>query len=626
MSTEKVTYLLQLRDKFSKNLNTANSGLSRLDRNAQTASISLRSVGSALGALGILAAGKAIFQAGVNMEQTRVAFATFLKDADKANKVITELNQFSNVTPFNNEEVIKSGRVLLAANTPAEKLTATLKNIGDVASGSQVPITELSSIYAKIMNKGKAQAEELNQLAERGIPVLDVLATKFGTTAAGVLEMGSKGKITADVMAEAFSTMSSEGGMFFNMMEKQSATTGGKLSTLQGSLGLLAAELGESANPAISELIDKLISLTNYLKDNKETVITIVKWTARLATAFVAYKATVFATQKAVLLYNAVQKTAVITNIFLTKGLKKARVAMRLFNVTAKANPIGLIVSGLVLAIPLLMKLFGQTQKLSVQQRVLNEVNAKAASIYAESASRLNVLKATLESGNLTQKKRGEIIKDLNKNYGQYLDKLLTEKSTDEEIAKALEQVNIQLLRKAKLQAIEEKIKETSKKQLELELLRNDAERTRQKATEGFWAKLKILSAKIHFRGGEEETRLTREEQEKLKEEYIDTEKELKALLDMQKEASKGIKAPKIKPKYTPKGDGPKATLDEASKDRLETGIKAGAPKIINVSIGNLVESFNIETTQINEAPIRVKEEMTKVLLEAFNDATLLQG
>ncbi len=616
MSTETVTYLLKLRDKFSGGMKTANQQVATLDKGSAAAAVSIGSVGTALGALGILAAGKAILTAGMNMEQTRVAFATFLGSAEKGNRVIAQLNKFSNITPFNNEEVIKSGRVLLAAQVPAEKLQGTLKNIGDVASGSQVPLTELSSIYGKVLNKGKAQAEELNQLSERGIPILQTLASQYGITTEEVLKMGSQGKITSAVIEDAFAAMTSEGGMFFNMMQKQSETAGGKLSTLQGSLGLLASELGERANPAIGDLLDKAIQLTNYLKENKDTVIAVVKVMAQLTAAFVAYKATVVATRKATLLFNAVQKAAVITNIFFTKGLKKARVAMRLFNVTAKANPIGLIVSALVLAIPLFVKLFSAANKLTTKQKILNDVNKRAASIFAQEASRLNVLKTTMEAGNITQKKRGEIIKEINANYGPYLDKLLTEKSTDEEIAAALEEVNKQLLRKARLQAIEQKIAETSKKQLELELEKADAARMGEKAQAGFFNK-----AKIAIFGMSQVADNVVNAYSDVNSELATTEEELKTLLELQKKADEGIKLTPDEQKKKNKILG----LDSKSKKTLETGIKAGAAKQVIINIGNLVENFEIKTEQFKQAPIRVKEEMTKVLLDAVNDASLLQ-
>jgi len=617
MSTEKVTYLLELRDKFSKNLGTANKGINQLDKSANAASLSFGKMRGMLAGLGIGLVAKEIFTAGINMEQTRVAFATFLKDADKGNKVISELNEFSNITPFNNDEVIKSGRVLLAANTPAEKLIGTLKNIGDVAAGAKVPLTDLSSIYGKIMNKGKAQAEELNQMAERGIPILQVLADKFGITREEVMKMGSDGKLSSDIIAGAFQTMASEGGMFFNMMEKQSATAGGKLSTLQGSLGLLAAELGESANPAIGGLLDKLIALTNVLKDNKDTVIAVVKWVGMGAAAFVAYKATVFAVNKGLMMYKAIQKASMITTLASTKATKLGRIAMAAFNKVTKANVIGAVVAGLVLLAPILFKIINGTEKLSAKQKVLNEIGEKSSEIYIKMASKLNVLKSTFEAGNLTQKERIGIIKDINSNYGEYLDNLLTEKSTDEDIAAALQMINEQLKIKAKLQAIEKQILETSDKQLQLERDRGNASKFAEKATEGFWTKVKLLLG-----GTGTLVNQMKNTQGEFTEEIRDTYDELDELFKLQDEISKGAKTNKLN---IPGGAGGGVGLDKKTKKTLETGIRAGAAKMVTINIGNLVESFNIETKQINEAPIRVKEEMTKVLLDAINDASIMQ-
>ena len=206
-------------------------------------------------------AAKSIVTLGANMEQTRVAFATFLGDADKANVLIAQLNEFANITPFNNDEIIKSGRLLLAAGIPAEQITDKLKQIGDVAAGANVPITELAAIFQKATNKGKLQAEELNQFAERGIPILDELSKMFGKSKEEVLKLGSQGKITSAVMNTAFSNMTSDGGIFFNLMEKQSATLGGRFSTLIGKLQTVGIAIGEALIPVLGVLTDFAISI-----------------------------------------------------------------------------------------------------------------------------------------------------------------------------------------------------------------------------------------------------------------------------------------------------------------------------------------------------------------------------
>lgn len=156
-----VEYILNLRDNVSKKL-------TGIEAKAQKTNSTFGGLGGVIARIGGVVAftqlAKGVINLGADMEQTRVAFGTFLGDTEKANKLIAELNQFANVTPFNNAEIIKSGRLLLAAGIQAEDMTKVLGQVGDVAAGANVPITELSAIFAKATNKGKLQAEELKAL------------------------------------------------------------------------------------------------------------------------------------------------------------------------------------------------------------------------------------------------------------------------------------------------------------------------------------------------------------------------------------------------------------------------------------------------------------------------------
>jgi tape measure domain-containing protein len=315
-----VDYIINLRDKASVKLD-------KLDKKAKKTNSGFMSMAKTAGALfaGAAVAGgiKKIADLGIEMEQTRVAFSTFLGDAGKANKLIADLNEFANVTPFDNAEIIKSSRNLLAAGVSAEGMTDQLRSIGDVAAGANVPITELSAIFAKATNKGKLQAEELNQFSERGIPLLDELSKKFGVSKAEVLKLGSQGKITSDIMNEAFTSMTSEGGIFFNLMAKQSETTGGKISTLIGQLQMIGIQIGEALLPAISAVVDGMLSFIKVIQNNVEIVKTLGVIVLIAAAAWVAYNipAAIAATQ-----------TALLT------------AAQWALNLALTANPIGIVV------------------------------------------------------------------------------------------------------------------------------------------------------------------------------------------------------------------------------------------------------------------------------------------
>lgn len=245
-------------DEGSKKSNRFGSAMSRVGR-----IIGGLAIGAAL-----FTAAKASAQLGIEMEQTRVAFTTFLGDADKATDTIKELNQFSNVTPFDNAQVLKAGKGLLAFGVEQEKLIPTLKKIGDISAGTGKDFNELAVIYGKARVAGTLYAEDINQLVEAGVPIMGEFAKALGTTEDKVKKLASEGKLKFKDLEQAFANLTGEGGMFFNLMEKQSQTLGGKISTLKGKFQLLGASIGENLiAPLISPLVEKGIDILDTLID-----------------------------------------------------------------------------------------------------------------------------------------------------------------------------------------------------------------------------------------------------------------------------------------------------------------------------------------------------------------------
>lgn len=221
---------------------------------------------------------------GAELEQTRVAMETFLGSAEKADQVISDLNKFSAVTPFTSDQVVQAGKQLLAFGLQAEDLQETLRAVGDVSAGTGKDFNELASIYGKAMTSGKIQAEELNQLTEAGIPIIDELAKNMNVAKEDIKDMGSQGLISFEDLEKAFQTMTGEGGKFFNLMEKQSKTAAGLMSTLQGTVQQVGAEISEqmlnAAKPALEAVVNAtsaLLDAWNSLDDDtKELIGTIV--------------------------------------------------------------------------------------------------------------------------------------------------------------------------------------------------------------------------------------------------------------------------------------------------------------------------------------------------------------
>lgn len=235
---------------------------------ARTELLSLGAV--SIGGLGLKDAIAQTIRLGKEMEMTRIAFNTMLGSAEKGAQTIAVLQKFADLTPFNNDEVIKSGRMLLNAGVATDQLTKKLTMIGDVASGVNQPLVDMVMIYTKAANQGKIQAEELQQLGERGVPILQQFSKMLGLSASEIMELGSKGKLTFDLLDEAFEKMTSEGGQYFNLMEKQSRSLEGKWSNLQAEFTKFATSIGEQSIPGLTKALDEFLAKINEMKESGE--------------------------------------------------------------------------------------------------------------------------------------------------------------------------------------------------------------------------------------------------------------------------------------------------------------------------------------------------------------------
>lgn len=269
MADQLAIYEIRLKDAMTKGLAAIDKRVDKFEKNTLAAN---KKVGSSFDGLknrlvGLgLAAGagiliKNIATLGIEMEQTRVSFTTFLGDAEKANKAISDLNEFSNVTPFDNAQVIKAGKGLLAFGVSQDKLIPSLKKIGDISAGTGKDFNELATIYGKARVAGTLYAEDINQLVEAGVPIMGEFAKALGTTEDQVKKMASQGKLKFKDLENAFSNLTGEGGRFFNLMEKQSKTVGGRLSELQGKLQMAGIAIGTALLPAIGLFADLGIAL-----------------------------------------------------------------------------------------------------------------------------------------------------------------------------------------------------------------------------------------------------------------------------------------------------------------------------------------------------------------------------
>lgn len=199
-------------------------------------------------------------------EQTRASFETFLKSAERADKLLGDLNAVSIRTPFTNEQFEQGAKSLLAVNTAAEQVVPTLEQIATISAATGKDFNELTTIYAKARTAGVLYAEDINQLIDAGIPIIEEFAGILDTTPDKVKKLASEGKISFSVLEGAFQNLTKEGGRFSGLLEKQSQTLPGLVSTLQGAFQNLLRVLGGGGlGESIKQIVSGLTGLTTFI-------------------------------------------------------------------------------------------------------------------------------------------------------------------------------------------------------------------------------------------------------------------------------------------------------------------------------------------------------------------------
>ena len=250
--------LEQLNGNFEKTENKAKKTGEAIDKIAKKAAL----ISAALGGTGIAA----IKLAG-NLEQTQLALEVLLGDAAKATQIKNEWTQLASSTPFSSSDIDSAGKKLLAFNIEAEKVTDTLRRIGDISAATGSSISDIADIYGKAAVQGRLFAEDINQFQGRGIPVVQSLAKVLGVAETEVRDLVTQGKVGFPELEAAFKNMTDEGGQFSGMMDKLSQSTLGKFSTTMDNAKLALASFGEVMLDSANSVLDAGNNLFQWLQD-----------------------------------------------------------------------------------------------------------------------------------------------------------------------------------------------------------------------------------------------------------------------------------------------------------------------------------------------------------------------
>lgn len=226
-------------------------GLSKMQSIAKTG---FKAIGVAVGTVATAMAGALANGVKFNsqIEQLQTSFEVMTGSADKANEIIKKLKKVGASTPYELKGLAKTTQLLMQYGFTADDAYDATINLGDIAQGSAEKMESIALAYGQMSSLGKVTMQDIKQMINAGFNPLQAIAEMTGETMQEVNKRYEEGAISVEEVTKAMQYASSEGGKFYQSMEKQSKTLAGQISTLKDNFDSLTGTLAQGLSQTIS--------------------------------------------------------------------------------------------------------------------------------------------------------------------------------------------------------------------------------------------------------------------------------------------------------------------------------------------------------------------------------------
>lgn len=232
-----------------------NSGITKLGSLAKGGlSVLTGAIGSVTAALGAGAVAGMKYNASIETYQT--SFEVMTGSAEKAAEVVERLKKVGAETPFELPDLADTTQLLMNYGLTADEAMDKMMMLGDISQGSADKMSRIAMAYGQMSSAGKVQLEDVKQMIEAGFNPLQEISESTGESMESLYDRISKGTLSVDEITASMERATSEGGKYYQSMQKQSQTFSGMISTLKDNAQQL---LGEVVQPISDSMVSTLL-------------------------------------------------------------------------------------------------------------------------------------------------------------------------------------------------------------------------------------------------------------------------------------------------------------------------------------------------------------------------------
>ena len=263
---ENIKIELVVVDKTSRALGNVNKQMKGLQTSGIKLTTVLKGAGAALLAIGATRLVKGIVATTARFEDLNDALASVTGSAEAGAQAFDFVSNFATKTQFGVEDLTTTFIKLKASGIePTEDLLTLFTDTAAVTTDQIGSLQAITDLFARTTSGGLG-LEELNRLADRGVPVFRILEEQLGLARLQISEVGKTAEGSKKILNALSKGLRADfGGATANVVDNLST----QFSNLSIALKNSADEFGQGLSPVLK---DTTADLTAFIENNEETI------------------------------------------------------------------------------------------------------------------------------------------------------------------------------------------------------------------------------------------------------------------------------------------------------------------------------------------------------------------
>ena len=240
---------------LEKTLKSVKGSIASLGSVAKTGVAGLAGLGAA-GAAGLGAFIVTSSQAAASLEDLSIQFEVLTGSAKSSADLLKAFREEEKKSALNTKDYANAAKNLLGFGMNLQEVVPTLKMLGDVSMGNSDRFGSLALAFAQTTAAGRLMGQEVLQFVNAGFNPLSQIAKDTGKSMADLKKEMEDGKISVNMVKQAFINATSAGGLFYKAIDKGSAGTTAKINQTKAAVTSLQVAFGTGFNEGLKDALD----------------------------------------------------------------------------------------------------------------------------------------------------------------------------------------------------------------------------------------------------------------------------------------------------------------------------------------------------------------------------------